>query len=1008
LEFSFDMDLVVMSVIVAMMASYVALSLAGRVSSAEGRATRYWLVGGAVAMGVGIWSMHFIGMLSVQMPIQLGYDPVLTAVSLLIAVVTSGFALAVVSRKTLSPATLAVGGAFMGAGICGMHYTGMAAMQMTPPIQYDPLLFCASVLIAVAASLAALWLAFTLRSASTPRLLLYRVFAAVVMGIAISGMHYTGMQAARFAPNSVCTAAIRLAADNAYLGHGIGIVVLVILSLTVLASLFDARLGAHTALMLKQLRASEGKYRALLDTMTDAVILVDEGNIIHFANPAVAQVFGYPPEEVIGKGVGMLYPKPWRQAYLDTFKRYVDTGTKTFNWNAVEMFGLTRDGRSVPLEAAFSEVVLDGKRLYASFMRDISERMEREARIRRLSRIRAVLSGINGLIVRARSREELFEGACRIAVEDGGFRLAVISVVDKDCVRPVAVCGVDDGYVAQNLHMSLNAAIPEGRGPTATALREGRACTCNDIATNPDMAPWREAALKRGYRSSASLPLLENAQLVGCVNLYAAEPGAFDEEEMSLLSELAGDISHSLDFIARDEQLDYLAYYDSLTRLANRKLFVQRLEQFLDVARQNRSVVALAKLDPSRFAAINDTAGHAAGDAVLKLMADRIVAFTGSPNHVARVDGASFAVVFTELKYASELTQERLEPLWSSLGRPIPVAGQELRIAGRAGIALFPDDAEDADGLLRNAEAALMMAKSTNQDVVFYTREMGAAISEKLSLVSKLRQALERQEFVLHYQPKVALNTGAICGAEALIRWNSPELGLVPPGRFVPLLEETGMILQVGHWALQQAAADYRLWGAQGLQAPRIAVNLSPIQLRRPDFVEALRAAICDAKGEVPGIDLEITESVLMTDIEQHIEKLRAVRELGVAIAIDDFGTGYSSLAYLNRLPISAVKIDRSFIVQMADSADTMNIVSTIISLAHSMKLKVVAEGVDLQEQLKFLWLLRCDEMQGFLFSKGLPVDEFAQLLREDRRLASGSTTLAGSSKHLLHPPAAA
>ena len=976
-----------MSVIVAMMASYVALNLAGRVASAEGRAAHYWIVGGAVALGAGIWSMHFIGMLSVRMPIQLGYDPLLTGASLLIAVATSGFALAVVSRKTLSPGTLVLGSAFIGAGICGMHYTGMAAMRMTPSIRYDPLLFGTSVLIAVTASLAGLWLAFTLRSAAHSRTMLFRALAAVVMGLAISGMHYTGMQAARFAPNSVCTAAIRLAADNAYFGHGIGIVILVILSLTVLASLFDARFGAHTTLMLQQLRASEKKYRALLDTMTDAVILVDRDNVIHFANPAVTQVFGYQPDEVVGKGIGMLYPRPWRQAYLDAFKRYLDTGTKTLNWKAVEMLGLGRDGRKISLETAFSEVVLDGKRLYASFMRDISERKEREARIQRLSRIRSVQSGISNLIVRARSREELFEGACRIAVEDGGFRLAVIGVVVEDFVRPAAVYGIDDGYVAQNLHMSLSAANPEGQGPTATALREGRACTSNDIATDPKMGPWRAAALKRGFRSSASLPLLENTQLVGCVNLYAGEPGVFDEEEMGLLSELAGDISHSLDFIARDEQLDYLAYYDSLTRLANRKLFVQRPEQFLDAARQNRSVVALAKIDPSRFAAINDTVGHAVGDTVLKEMADRIVAFTGSPNHVARVDGASFAVVFTDLKSASELTQQRLDPLWSSLGRPISVAGEELRLAGRAGIALFPDDAEDADSLLRNAEAALMMAKSTRQEVVFYTREMGAAISEKQSLVSKLRQALERQEFVLHYQPKVTLSTGAICGAEALIRWNSPDLGLVPPGRFVPLLEETGLILQVGHWALQQAAADYRQWESEGLRAPRVAVNLSPIQLRRQDFVEALRAAICDAAGGVPGIDLEVTESVLMSDIEQHIEKLKAVRELGVSIAIDDFGTGYSSLAYLNKLPISAVKIDHSFIVQMADSADTMNIVSTIIALAHSMQLKVVAEGVDSQEQLKFLRLLRCDEMQGFLFSKGVPAEEFAQLLREDRRL---------------------
>ena len=988
MAFTYDWDLVIMSVIVAMMASYVALDLAGRVTATEGRAGRYWLLGGALAMGAGIWSMHFIGMLAVQMPIPLGYDPLLTATSLVIAIVTSGFALALVSRKSLGVSALLLGGAVMGAGISGMHYAGMAAMEMYPPIRYQPLVFAISIAIAVSASVAALWLAFTLRAAASRRAGMAKILAAGAMGIAISGMHYIGMAAARFAPDSVCKAAIRLSEDNSYLGHGIGVMVLLLLGMTLLSSIFDARLGARTARMLAQLRESEEKYRALLETTTDAVLLVDETGTIRFANPSVSTVFGYQPQELSGKPLEMLQPESLREQHRQGLKRYLETGVRSIDWRNTELRGLRRDGSEFPVEVAFSEVVLEGRRLFAGFLRDISERKQREARIVRLSRVQAMHSGINSLIMRAHNRQALFEEACRLAVEEGQFLMAMIGLVAGDEVRPAAVYGADDGYVRENIQISLGGANPQGRGPTATALREGRARVCNDIANDPIMAPWRDAALKRGYRASATFPLLEGRQLAGCISLYAGETGYFDEQELKLLSELAGDISHSLDFIARDEQIDYLAYYDPLTRLANRKLFVQRLGKYLDEARKNRSTVALIKMNLSQFAAVNEAVGHAGGDAVLKMIADRIVGFAGTPNHVARVHGDWFALLIPGLRQASELGPERLHQLWGALSQPMVVEGRELRVNVRAGIAMFPDDADEADHLLHNAEAALKMAWSAKESWLFYTRQMGTLINEKRALEEQLLRALERNEFTLHYQPKLALQTGAICSAEALLRWNSKDLGMVPPMRFVPLLEETGMIIEVGQWAMRQAAADYRQLAKLGLQPPRLAVNVSAVQLRRPDFAETVRAALTGEDGTFAGIDLEITESVLMADVERYAGTLESLRELGIAIAIDDFGTGYSSLAYLNKLPIAAIKIDRSFVVQMADSADTMNIVSTIVTLAHSLNLKVIAEGVDTEEQLKFLRLLRCDEMQGFLFSKAVPVSEFAQLLRDNRGLS--------------------
>jgi EAL domain-containing protein (putative c-di-GMP-specific phosphodiesterase class I) len=327
----------------------------------------------------------------------------------------------------------------------------------------------------------------------------------------------------------------------------------------------------------------------------------------------------------------------------------------------------------------------------------------------------------------------------------------------------------------------------------------------------------------------------------------------------------------------------------------------------------------------------------------------------------------------------------------AALERVFAVDGQEVHVSVRVGVALFPADGDSAETLLRNAEAALKRAKALGERRLFYSEEMSRVLREKLDLGNRLRRALQQGEFVLFYQPKLDVRQGSICGAEALIRWRSPELGLVPPNCFVPMLEESGLIVEAGRWALRQAVRDRREWMAQGLPAPRIAVNVSPLQLRRPDFVDMLKDAL--AEGGAAGIDLEITESALMSDVEEHLDKLRAARGMGLSIAIDDFGTGYSSLAYLTRLPVDAIKIDRSFIMRMTDAADTMNIVATIVSLAHTMKLKVIAEGVETAEQLRFLRLLRCDQMQGFLFSPGLAPAQFAELLKSGQLSLHGMGT---------------
>jgi diguanylate cyclase (GGDEF)-like protein len=409
-------------------------------------------------------------------------------------------------------------------------------------------------------------------------------------------------------------------------------------------------------------------------------------------------------------------------------------------------------------------------------------------------------------------------------------------------------------------------------------------------------------------------------------------------------------------------------------------LFHERLEQGMAAAGREERKLALIILDIERFKTINDTLGRQAGDALLKQIADRMAGRVPDIAWLARIEGDHFAIMAPDIQNVDDLarlTEKRLEEFF---GSPFRIGETELRIAAKLGVAMFPADGADAETLFRNAEAALKKAKASGDRFLFYTQAMNERVAEKLALETRLRQALENDEFVLHYQPKVDTETRRIIAVEALIRWQSPELGLVPPMKFIPLMEETGLILPVGTWALKRASLDHRSWVNQGLKAPRVAVNVSPIQLRQRDFVAIVEQAIMEGVSPT-GVDLEITESLIMEDIQGNIEKLKAARGLGMRIAIDDFGTGYSSLGYLAKLPVQQLKIDRSFIITMLNDPGAMTLVQTMISLAHSLSLQVVAEGVDAEDQANILRLLRCDEMQGYLFSKPVPFDEMTALL---------------------------
>ena len=551
-------------------------------------------------------------------------------------------------------------------------------------------------------------------------------------------------------------------------------------------------------------------------------------------------------------------------------------------------------------------------------------------------------------------------------------------------INPVASAGSKlEHLTVIKAEFSLAEDSPMGNTLTAQAVREKKVFHSNDTQNDPAVR-FRQEHVERGTRSMVILPLLVSGEAVGVLALYAEEAGFFDEAELKLLVELAGDISFAIEHIEKSEKVDYLAYYDALTGLANRTLFQERLTQHLDAARAGGHKVGLLIGDLERFKSVNDSLGRQAGDQLLKEVAARLRPLTPDPIETARVGADQFAVALPNVKHENDVARFVEVCMRGCLDAPFALGGANVRMRAKAGMAVYPNDGVDAETLYRNAEAALERAKSTGVPYVFFAQEMTERVAGKLALEQQLQQALEKEEFVLHYQPKVDLESRRIVGVEALIRWMSPERGLVPPGQFIPLLEETGLILEVGAWAIGRAVRDHQGWVEQGIAAPRVAVNVSQVQLRQRDFVDVVRELI-QAGANPTGLDLEITESMVMHDIEGNVAKLKAIRDLGVSLAIDDFGTGYSSLGYLAKLPVGALKIDRSFILTMASDPNAMTLISTIISLAHSLKLHVIAEGVETEEQARMLRLLRCDQIQGYLIARPQPLEQLIPLLRAQK-----------------------
>jgi diguanylate cyclase (GGDEF)-like protein/PAS domain S-box-containing protein len=737
----------------------------------------------------------------------------------------------------------------------------------------------------------------------------------------------------------------------------------------------------------QELRASEGRFSDMLGSVELASVMLDPKGHITYCNDFLLLLTGWRREEVMGGDWFELFAAPSVDRAKGFFAALQANQPKAW----------LRENEIVTRAGARRRMLWSNSILHsgsgeligtASIGEDITERKEAEARIAYLNRVYAVLSGINTLIVRARDRGELFSEACRIAVEDGGFRMAMVGLVEPGAkqVAVVASAGVND-----ELMRAIKGLLASDEGaPKTMMLRAiaGKKVLVANNSVDDSNALLGALHAASGVRSLAVLPLIVADKALGVLTLYAGEIDFFHDEEMKLLTELAGDIAFAIDHIEKAEKLNYLAYYDSLTGLANRGLFLERMAQHMRSAAATGHRVAVYLVDLERFKNINDSLGRPAGDSLLLQVAQWLTRNGGDASLFARLDADHFAAILPDIMPEWDLPRILEKSIGAFSEHAFRMNDAVFRITAKVGGAAFPDDGTDADTLFKNAEVALKSAKGSGERYLFYSQTMSDRVAGKLTLENQLRHALDHEEFALHYQPKVNLVSGEVSSAEALIRWNDPRTGLVPPGHFIPVLEETGLIYEVGRWALRKAIEDYLRWRRMGLVPVRLAVNVSPLQLRNRGFVEELRKKICIDANAAAGLELEITESLIMEDVKHNIASLKAIREMGVSIAIDDFGTGFSSLAYLAKLPVDTLKIDRSFVTDMTLSPEGLALVSTIVSLAHSLTLNVVAEGVETDEQSRLLRLMGCDEMQGYVFSKPVPAEIF-----EARFLSSNEVT---------------
>ncbi|MFZ5511774.1 MAG: bifunctional diguanylate cyclase/phosphodiesterase [Pseudomonadota bacterium] len=603
-------------------------------------------------------------------------------------------------------------------------------------------------------------------------------------------------------------------------------------------------------------------------------------------------------------------------------------------------------------------------------------------RLQRITRAQRTLSAGNRTLLRTGDETALLAEMCRVAVDVGGYRAAWVGYAQNDAdksVRVMASAGDTEGML-ERVPVSWDD-NEYGRGPAGTAIRSGTVQVVRDLGTDPRFVPWRFLAQAHGLVSVCALPLVVGGAVIGALVLYAMEQDAFDDAELELLDEMAADLAFGIQ-VARErvaharaqEHIRQMAYVDGLTGLASRAHLVECLAAHIAEAGREGRPAALLMVDIEHFARIQNAVGYREGDRLLQQVAERLRRIAAERWVLARTSGDRFALLLpgADANEASSVAKS----LAGLFDLPFSVADIWAEVRANIGIVLYPGHGGDPETLIRRADIAARDAQASGQGIAVFRGEDERDRPERLGLIVELRRAIENGELFLHYQPKVAAADGRVTGAEALVRWRHPQRGVVPPTTFIELAEQTGLIKPLTYWVLGEALRQGHVWREAGT-ALRLAVNLSTRNLRDPLLPEKLEGMLATWGGQLDVLEVEITESVLMEDERGAEQVLGRLRALGVTIAIDDFGTGYSSLRYLARLPVNSVKVDRSFVIDIAHKPEMRTLVAATIDLAHNLGLKVVAEGVDHPDQLAVLRELGCDEIQGYLFSRPLAAEDF-------------------------------
>ncbi len=610
---------------------------------------------------------------------------------------------------------------------------------------------------------------------------------------------------------------------------------------------------------------------------------------------------------------------------------------------------LTEPGRD------FSVLIQSMNRMAAGLQGAEQARRRNEEELQRLNRALRVLSLCNETLVRAANEPELLEALCRHIADSGGYRLAL--VVFPNMSEPAAYAG-----------SGLDSIDPVQLLAVVETLQQGTSVVI--------------------FGNGIALALQARERMLGVLAIYAGQESMFDAEEVRVLRQLAGDLAVGIASLRESVQrkcfeleLERQANFDSLTGLANRFTLEARVAQSVDDARRNYSKLVTMFIDLNRFKVVNDTLGHAAGDQLLVEVARRLERAIRASDTVARVGGDEFVVIMKNIQLASD-AEAVARKIVESLAHPLVVKGHELIPSAAIGISIFPDDAEDAQAMMRNADLAMYDAKVLgSSNFRFYAPEMNARMAARFAMEADLRHALKHGEFEVYYQPQVSLATGGVKGAEALVRWRHPGQGMISPAEFIPLAEDTGLILPLGEWVLRDVCAQLRRWLDAGVPVPPVAVNLSARQFRHGGLAELVGEILASYRLEARLLHLEITESAIMHDVEAAVETLRSLKALGIGISLDDFGTGYSSLSYLKRFPVDYLKIDQSFVRDITRVPDDAAICNAIIGLAHHLRLTVIAEGVETDAQLQYLRKQECELVQGYFLSKPLPAAGFEAFL---------------------------